>query len=146
MSRSDPVYTTPLDQKLGVKPGQRVEIIDIEDPSLPGLIEGAGAEITTGSPSDPVDLIFLGAESIGDLERLPELRRRLLPAGAIWVVSRKGKAATLRDTDVIEAAIARGFVDNKVVSFSATHTSQRLVIRVVDRAAHAAELEAAASP
>src|SRR5438045_463296 len=73
VSRSDPVYTTPLDHKLGIKPGQRVEIIDVEDASLPGLIEGAGAEITTGNPSDPLDLIFLGAESVGDLECLPEL-------------------------------------------------------------------------
>ena len=41
MSRSDPVYTTPLDQKLGIKPGQRVEIIDVDDPAMPALIEGA---------------------------------------------------------------------------------------------------------
>jgi hypothetical protein len=144
VSRSDPVYTTPLDQKLGIKPGQRVEIIAVDDASLVDLVEEAGAEVTIGSPGDPLDLIFLGAETIGDLECLPELRRRLRPAGAIWVVSTKGKAATLRDTEVIEAAITSGLVDNKVVSFSATKTSARLVIRVVDRAAHAAELEAAA--
>ena len=35
--------------------------------------------------------------------------------GAIWVVSRKGKAATLRDVDVIEAAKDARLVDNKVV-------------------------------
>jgi len=146
VSRSDPVYTTPLDQKLGIKPGHRIEIIDVDDPSLVDLIEDAGAGVTTGSPSDPLDLIFLGAESVGDLSILPELRRRLRPDGAIWVISTKGKAATLRDTEVIEAAIASGLVDNKVVSFSPTQTSARLVIRVVDRAAHAAELEAAARP
>ncbi len=146
MSRSDPVYTTPLDQKLGIRPGHRVEIIDIDDPGLFVLVEGAGAEVTVGSPRDPVDLIFLGAETVGDLLRLPELRRRMRPTGAIWVVSTKGKTATLRDTEVIEAGIASGLVDNKVVSYSATHTAQRLVIRVVDRAAHAAELEAAARP
>ena len=145
MSRSDPVYTTPLDQKLGIKPMHRVEIIDVDEAGLVGLVTDAGAEVTTGSPSDPLDLIFLGAESIGDLERLPELRRRLQPAGAIWVVSTKGKAATLRDTEVIEAAIASGLVDNKVVSFSATQTALRLVIRLVDRPADAAELAAASS-
>ena len=146
MSRSDPVYTTPLDRKLGIRPGHRVEIIDIDDPALLVLVEGAGAEVTVGSPRDPVDLIFLGAETVGDLLRLAELRRRMQPTGAIWVVSTKGKTATLRDTEVIEAGISSGLVDNKVVSFSATHTAQRLVIRVVDRAAHAAELEAAAHP
>ena len=55
------------------------------------------------------------------------------PNGAIWVVSRKGKAATLRDVDVIAAARASGLVDNKVASFSATHTALRLVIPVAQR-------------
>ena len=40
-----------------------------------------------------------------------------MPNGAIWVVSRKGKAATLRDVEVIAAAKAGGLVDNKVASF-----------------------------
>ena len=46
---------------------------------------------------------------------------------------------------MIEAAIASELVDNKVVSFSATQTALRLVIRLVDRPAHAAELAAASS-
>ena len=53
--------------------------------------------------------------------------------GAIWVVSRKGKAATLRDVDVIDAAKDARLVDNKVASFSATHTALRLVIPVALR-------------
>ena len=53
--------------------------------------------------------------------------------GAIWVVSRKGKAATLRDVEVIEAAREARLVDNKVASFSATHTALRLVIPVALR-------------
>jgi hypothetical protein len=48
-------------------------------------------------------------------------------------VSRKGKAATLRDVEVMAAAKSAGLVDNKVVSFSATHTSLRLVIPVARR-------------
>jgi hypothetical protein len=35
---------------------------------------------------------------------------------------------------VIDAARAAGLVDNKVVAFSATHTSLRLVIPVASRA------------
>jgi hypothetical protein len=49
------------------------------------------------------------------------------------VVSRKGKAATLRDIDVIDAAKSVGLVDNKVASFSPTHTALRLVIPVALR-------------
>ena len=51
-----------------------------------------------------------------------------MPNGAIWVVSRKGKAATIRDVDVIAAAKAAALVDNKVASFDDTRTSLRLVI------------------
>ena len=44
--------------------------------------------------------------------------------------SRKGRTATLRDVEVIAAAREAGLVDNKVASFSETHTSLRLVIPV----------------
>jgi hypothetical protein len=48
-------------------------------------------------------------------------------------VSRKGKAATLRDVEVMAAARDHGLVDNKVVSFSASRTALRLVIPVALR-------------
>ena len=48
-------------------------------------------------------------------------------------MSRKGKAATLRDVEVIAAAKASGLVDNKVASFDETRTSLRLVIPVALR-------------
>jgi hypothetical protein len=55
--------------------------------------------------------------------------------GAIWVVHRKGKDATLKDIDVFAAAKRVGLVDTKVVAFSTTHTAEKLVIPVKDRAA-----------
>ena len=48
-------------------------------------------------------------------------------------MSRKGRDATLRDVDVIAAARASALVDNKVASFSATHTALRLVIPIALR-------------
>jgi hypothetical protein len=122
------VYTRPLVEKLGVKPGARVAIIRVPDPALRVLLSERTDDVTEGQPRPGTDLVFLGADSIDELGRLPKLRARLRPDGAIWVVSRKGRAATLRDVDVIEAAVASGLVDNKVVSFSDTHTALRLVI------------------
>jgi hypothetical protein len=49
------------------------------------------------------------------------------------VVSHKGRAATLRDVEVIAAAKAAGLVDNKVVAFSPSQTALRLVIPVAAR-------------
>ena len=79
------------------------------------------------------DLVFLAADSTEELAALSGLRGHIRPPGGIWVVSRKGRAATIRDTEVIAAARAAGLVDNKVVAFSETHTSLRLVIPVADR-------------
>jgi hypothetical protein len=79
------------------------------------------------------DLIFFAADSTGELTELSRLRALIRPNGAIWVVSGKGRAATLRDVDVIDAAREHGLVDNKVVSFSDTHTSLRLVIPIALR-------------
>lgn len=77
--------------------------------------------------------MLLSADTINALKPLRALSTRIRPNGAIWVVSRKGKAATLRDMDVIEAARGAGLVDNKVAAFSSTRTSLRLVIPVARR-------------
>ncbi len=44
-------------------------------------------------------------------------------------MSRKGKAATVKDMEVMAAAKAVGLVDNKVVGFSETLTALRFVRR-----------------
>jgi hypothetical protein len=51
----------------------------------------------------------------------------------VWVVSPKGKGIEVRDVDVMAAGRDAGLVDNKVASFSATHTALRLVIPKADR-------------
>jgi hypothetical protein len=128
-------YTTPLLDKLGVRPGARVALVGDVDPDgtfRAGLAERTG-DVTEGPPLPDTDLVFLAADSTDDLVSLADLRARIRPAAGSWVVSRKGRAATLRDVEVIAAARAAGLVDNKVVSFSDTHTSLRLVIPVADR-------------
>ena len=127
------IYTTPLLDKLGIRPGMRVALIDIDDEAIRPLLAGRTSDITEDWPEPDTDVVLLGADSMAQLAPLPELATRIRPNGAIWVVSRKGKAATLRDVEVIEAAKASGLVDNKVASFSATHTSLRLVIPVALR-------------
>ncbi|HEV8488483.1 MAG TPA: hypothetical protein VGQ58_01705 [Candidatus Limnocylindrales bacterium] len=126
-------YATPLLDKLGVKPGARVAIVGVPDADFRALLADRTTDVTDGWPRPDTDLIFLAADSIDELLRIGPLQESLVPNGAIWVVSRKGKAATLRDVEVIKAAKAVGLVDNKVVSFSPTHTALRLVIPVARR-------------
>ena len=129
------VYTKPLLDKLGVRPGGRVAIVGDVDPdgSFRDQLADRTSDVTVGRPKADTDLVFLAADSHAELADLAALRARIRPAGAIWVVSRKGRASTLRDVDVMAAAKEAGLVDNKVVSFSATHTSIRLVIPVALR-------------
>jgi hypothetical protein len=124
------IYTTPLLDKLGIRPGMRVALLDIDDAEIRPLIAERTSDLTEGWPEPESDIVLLGAETLDGLAHLEALAARIRPNGAIWVVSRKGRTATLRDTDVIDAARAAGLVDNKVASFSSTHTSLRLVIPV----------------
>src|SRR5262249_6214012 len=129
------VYTAPLLDKLGVRPGSRVAIVGDVDPDgwFRALLAERTSDVTLGSPKPDSDLVFLAADSHDDLVGLRDLRSQIQPPAGIWVVSRKGKAATLRDVEVMAAARSAGLIDNKVVAFSDTHTTIRLVIPVADR-------------
>ena len=130
---ADVVSTRPLLDKLGVKPGTRVGLAGLVEPWFEELLLERTHDIWRGRSRRDTDLIFLAADSQEELARLRKLIPFIRQNGAIWVVSRKGRAATLRDMDVMAGAAAAGLVDNKVVSFSETQTALRLVIRLRDR-------------
>lgn len=114
--------------KLGVKPESRIAVLGVDDAEFIAQMTqrlGAAPSRKTGVA---LDFIFYAADSGSELAKLKSLKQHLQPAGAIWVVSLKGKAARIKDTDVMQAARTAGLVDNKVCSFSATHTALKLVI------------------
>jgi hypothetical protein len=125
--------TRPLLDKLGVKPGSKVALVDIGGPALLKLLRGRTSDITEGKPKSACDIVIMGAGSKRDLEKLRELKTWIEPNGAIWVVRAKGKFAVLKDTDLIEAGLAAGLVDNKIASFSDSHGAMRFVFRLRDR-------------
>lgn len=94
--------------------------------------DGAGARATARAPS--IDILFLAAESRADLDHLAALKRRIQPAGAIWVLRPKGSAA-ITERDVLAAGKAAGLVDVKVAAFSPTRSAAKLVIPVAKRPA-----------
>jgi hypothetical protein len=127
--------TRPLLDKLGVKPGAKVAIVDVSDSGFLSLLRQRTSDIVNGRPKSPADIVFLGAKSDADLKRLNEVKKWIEPNGAIWVVRPKGGRSELSDTDVIDAGLAAGLVDNKIASFSETHGAMRLVYRLRDRPA-----------
>jgi hypothetical protein len=127
------VSTRPLLDKLGVKPGSKVAIVNLDDSAFMKQVKERTADVVTRKPRSKVDLVFMGADDAEDLGRLHEVKSWIEPNGAVWVVRLKGGRGALRDTDLIEAGLAAGLVDNKIASFSDTHGAMRFVYRLRDR-------------
>ena len=113
--------------KIGVKPGMRTAILGVADATL--AAELAGRDAAPVNELTCLDLLFYAADSAEDLAKVGDLVPALADQGALWIVSRKGKAATVKDIEVMAAAKAVGLVDNKVVGFSETLTALRFVRR-----------------
>ncbi len=118
--------------KLGVKPGMTVVIDGVADE---GFLEELSTRVEPTEVEEGIDLLFLAADDLADLDRMEDWAGALADKGAIWVVSRKGKGAPLKDTDILGAARGMGFSDTKVCGFSQTHTALRFVKRKTPKAA-----------
>ena len=113
--------------KLGVKTGQSVVVLGVRDAEFLAQLTSAGKRL-----KKDLDLVFLGAKQPVDLDRLSEIRAKLKPAGAVWVVYPKG-VKTITQEDVMRATKLAGLVDVKVAAFSKTHTALKAVIPVSQR-------------
>src|SRR5258708_38808206 len=115
-------------ERRGVNRDARMRVLGVADGYFLARVQERRGTRPAQKTASALDFIFYRAATVAELAELKSLRTHLQPAGAIWVVSLKGKAATIRDTDVMKAARAAGLVDNKVCGFSATHTALKLVI------------------
>jgi len=118
--------------KLGVKRDSKVLVLGIEDQDFWNDLVERAAPISKGRLIRGCDQVFFRAEDMKALQRLASLKSYIKKDGAIWVVFPKGRK-DIREIDVIQAGKDAGLVDNKVVAFSATHTTLRFVIPVALR-------------
>ena len=121
-----------LIDKLGVKAGQRIAVLGVEDAEFLKDLEDRVPEYSRGNRIAHVDLIFFSAEAQKDLSQLKSLSRSICKSGGIWVVYPRGQKH-IREIDVITAGKSAGLTDNKVCRFSATHTVLRFVIPLAKR-------------
>lgn len=117
-----------LVDKLSVKAGMRVAAIGIADTRF---LEDRTPDVSARLRKD-CDVILLGVESIAGLTRIETCIASMKPAAGLWVIYPKGRK-DITQAQVMAAGLAAGLVDNKVCSFSETHTALRFVIRVKDR-------------
>ena len=125
---------TPLPQKLGLKAGQRVWLVNAPD----GFEKNVPRDATLlDRLAKPIDFAAIFVTSTSDLtNRLPKLIAALAPAGMIWACwpKKASKVPTDLTEDVIrEIALVAGVVDVKVCAISDVWSGLKLVIRVKDR-------------
>jgi hypothetical protein len=117
--------------KLGVKPGMRVAVLGIDDPEFWADLR-ARVDEPVAIDDGELDIVFWHADNRDQLPSLADLRLRIQPNGAIWVVSPR-RHERLTEVDVMNGAKAHGLVDVKVARFSDTLTAAKLVIPVSQR-------------
>jgi hypothetical protein len=130
---------TPLPQKLGIKPGQRLAIAG----APPGFAETLG-KLPEGVKATPLgrakaafEIVLAFFEAEADFKRqLPRLQQAILSNGAIWIAWPKrasGVATDMTEDVVRKHALPRGLVDNKVCAIDETWSGLRLVVRLENR-------------
>jgi hypothetical protein len=130
---------TPLVQKLGIKDGHRVAVVNGPD-GFWDLLVGLPGNITVlERPRAPMDCVLCFATTAGDVSRqFPKLAATLAPAGMLWIGWPKKKSPLAVDPACNENEIRRigldaGLVDVKVCAIDDDWSGLKFVRRVKDR-------------
>jgi hypothetical protein len=134
----DTVTSTPLPQKLGIKPGSRVAVVSAPDGFLESTLHPLPDEVELRRRArGPLDVLVFFTKRRAELERrFDTLVRALDPAGALWVAWPKGTsgvATDLTENAVRDVALPKGLVDTKVAAIDDVWSGLKLVIRLENR-------------
>lgn len=126
---------TPLVQKLGIKPGARLQIAS--EPAGFGSVLGPLPDGARPSTRGELDFAMVFTKTVADLEkRFVALRDRLAPNGTLWVSWPKkssGVATQLTENLVRDIGLQKGLVDVKVCAIDDTWSGLKFVRRLKDR-------------
>ncbi|MBV8491446.1 MAG: DUF3052 family protein [Candidatus Eremiobacteraeota bacterium] len=119
-----------LFEKLGVRPDAHVAIVGGHDQWFVDELDANLAKAASRTLRTKYDFIFAFVDDRRALAKLPSGVEHLKPAGVLWIFHPKGRGASPNEHEVRAAALAAGLVDNKVCSYSDSHTATRYVIPV----------------
>ena len=119
-------------EKLGVQPGESVVLEGKFSDDFLRNLKKRGAAVGKRKAGTSPPWIFLAAESLGDLRRVPKLAKSMRGANALWIVYPKGQKS-ITESDVRSIGLKSGLTDIKVTAFSPTHTALKFVIPKVKR-------------
>jgi hypothetical protein len=114
-------------EKLGVKAGERVELLGKFESEF---VKEIGERADRGAGH--ANWIFLAIEEKKNLSEVVKASKKLRGAAGLWIVYPKGRKE-VTELDVISAGRKAGLKDVKVVGFSQTHTALKFVISVDKR-------------
>lgn len=143
---------TPLPQKLGIKPGHSVTLLDAPadfERELQPLPVGAelvardkwrrrAGSLPHSSGAEFDVIVAFSTEQAKLTATFGELARSLKPAGGLWIAWPKkssGMTTDISENVIREIGLAAGLVDNKVCAINETWSGLRFVYRVKDRPA-----------
>lgn len=127
----------PLASKLGIKPGQRILILNAPaeyETTLGTLPDGVEVAQTLEGVFDLIQY-FVTEQSAYDRE-FPRLRDVLTPAGMLWISWPKKAAKMVTDLDensIRAIGLAHGLVDVKVIAVDERWSGLKFVRRLKDR-------------
>jgi hypothetical protein len=129
--------TTPLPQKLGIKPSSRLLLLSAPANFAPSLNLSADVTISTRASKQPANVIVLFCKDLKTLQqKFDSTRSALDESGGFWVAWPKkasGVKTDLTEDIIRDLALAAGLVDNKVCAIDETWSGLRLVVRLKDR-------------
>lgn len=115
-------------EKLGIKPGQRVLLVGLDEPELEAELESRDCVIVRRETKTPVDAVMVLIDEPDKLPLIARYRKAISADGALWVIRPKGKNTPVTEAQARAAALRAELVDVKVVSFSDTLTAEKMVI------------------
>jgi hypothetical protein len=128
---------TPLSQKLGIKPGARLHLINAPADFAVTLGPLPAAVEQVGGSAKNLDLAVLFVTAMADLQkRFPKVAARLASAGMLWIAWPKkasGVPTDLNENIVRDIGLAAGLVDTKVCAIDDVWSGLKFVIRLKDR-------------
>lgn len=128
---------TPLPQKLGIKEGHTVGVVN--PPGTFAKTLGAlptGARVVDGAAAARAIVIAFCTERAALAAGLATWTRAIRPAGSLWIAWPKkasGVPTDITENTIREIALPTGLVDNKVCAIDDTWSGLRLVVRLANR-------------
>ncbi len=125
------LHPRTLADKLGVKDGQTVRVMNLDDEELMDSLLTKKTKLVSRASSQ-CDLVMLGVERSSELRQLEDLSESLRPKGAIWVVLPK-TGRTVTKANVFAAVREAGLNHVEVVDYSDTQSAHKIVRPVAPR-------------